>query len=153
MDARIPTIVKIAKQLNDKGIRYAIGGSVLLYLKGIDFSFNDLDLMIHEEDALKVREALKEIGEYHPNNRSTDAKVFDEFTIEGLDVDAISGLSVTAYGKTYDFSFKGEEVDYAEVEGVKIPLDSLDRWYDIYSFQGRVEKARYIKDYQLYHKK
>ena len=66
MDARIPTIVKIAKQLNDKGVRYAVGGSVLLYLKGIDFNFNDLDLMIHEEDIAKVRETLSELGEYHP---------------------------------------------------------------------------------------
>ena len=152
MDARIPTIVKIAKQLNDKGVRYAIGGSVLLYLKGIDFNFNDLDLMIHEEDVTKVRETLSELGEYHPNNRSSNAKVFEEFTVDGLDIDAISGLVVTAYGKTYDYSYSDEGIEFMEVEGVKIPLDSLNRWYDIYSFQGRVEKARYIKDYQLYHK-
>lgn len=152
MDSRIPIIVKIAKCLNDKGVRYAVGGSVLLYLKGIDFNFNDLDLMIQEEDVVKAREALSEIGEYHPNNRSSNAKIFEEFTVDGLDVDVISGLVITAYGKTYDYSFKNEGVEFVEVEGVKIPLDSLDRWYDIYSFQGRVEKARYIKDYQLYHK-
>ena len=72
--------------------------------------------------------------------------------MDGLDIDAISGLVVTAYGNTYDYSYKDEGIEFMEVEGVKIPLDSLDRWYDIYSFQGRVEKARYIKDYQLYHK-
>lgn len=152
MDSRIPIIVKIAKCLNDKGVRYAVGGSVLLYLKGIDFNFNDLDLMIQEEDVVKAREALSEIGEYHPNDRSSNAKVFEEFAVDGLDIDVISGLVITAYGKTYDYSFKNEGVEFVEIEGVKIPLDSLDRWYDIYSFQGRVEKARYIKDYQLYHK-
>ena len=71
----------------------------------------------------------------------------------GLDIDVISGLVITAYGNTYDCSFKNEGVEHMEIDGVNLPLDSLDAWYEIYSLQGRVEKARYIKDYQLYHKK
>ena len=153
MDSRIPLILKIANHLNDRGVKYAIGGSVLLYLKGIDFSFNDLDLMIPEEDIAKAREALKELGEYKPSEHASSAKIFEEFTVVGLDIDVISGLVITAYGKTYDCSYKEERVEYLEVEGVKVALDSLDNWYDIYSLQGRPEKARYIKDYQLYHKK
>lgn len=152
-DVRLPIIVKIAKALNEKGVRWAVGGSVLLYLKGIDFNFNDLDLMIHEDDVLKAREALSAIGEYHPNKHKSNAKVFDDFTVDGLDVDVISGLIITAYGKDYDCSFKNEGIEHIEIDGVDIPLDSLDSWYEIYSLQGRVEKARYIKDYQLYHKK
>ena len=152
-DVRLPIIIKIAKTLNEKGVRWAIGGSVLLYLKGIDFSFNDLDLMVHEEDALRAREALSTIGEYHPSKHKSNAKVFDDFTVNGLDVDVISGLIITAFGKDYDCSFKNEGVEHITIDGVDIPLDSLDSWYEIYSLQGRVEKARYIKDYQLYHKK
>ena len=153
MDPRIVIIVKIAKALNEKEIKWAIGGSVLLYLKGIVFSFNDLDIMIKEEDVIKAREALMAIGEYRPSDRKSDAKIFEEFTVDGLDIDVISGLVITAYGNTYDCSFKNEGVEHMEIEGVDIPLDSLDAWYEIYSLQGRVEKARYIKDYQLYHKK
>ena len=153
MDPRLPIIAKIAKALNAKGVRWAVGGSSLLYLKGITFSFNDLDIVVVLEDAPKAREALMEIGEYHPSNHTSSAKIFEEFTVDGLDVDVISGFIVTAYGKEYDCSFKNENVEHIEVEGEDVILDSLDAWYEIYNLQGRMEKARYIKDYQLYHKK
>lgn len=153
MDTRLPIIAKIAHALNAKGVRWAIGGSSLLYLKGITFSFNDLDLVVVEEDVEKAREALSEIGEYHPSNHKASSKIFEEFTIDGLDVDVISGFIINAYGKDYDCSFKNENVEHMELDGEDLILDSLDAWYEIYNLQGRIEKARYIKDYQLYHKK
>ena len=153
MDPRLTIIAKIAKKLNESGARWAIGGSVLLYLKGITFSFNDLDLVVVMEDAPKAIKALEELGEHHPNKGKSSAKIFDEFTVDGLDVDLISGFEITEFGKTTDCSFKNENVEHMELEGVDIPLDSLELWYEIYNLQGRVEKARYIKDYLLYKKK
>ena len=85
MDSRLPIIVKIAEAMNKAGVRYAIGGSALLVLKGIDFSFNDLDLMVHEEDVEKAKEVLRGLGEYHPNDGHSSAKIFEEFTVDGLD--------------------------------------------------------------------
>ena len=153
MDPRLKIVAKIAHALNEKEIRWAIGGSLLLFLKGITFNFNDLDLMVLEEDAVIAREVLMAIGEYHPNSGGSSSKVFDDFTVDGLDVDLISGFVITAYGNVNDCSFKNENVEHMEIEGEDIRLDSLETWYEIYSLQGRVEKARYIKDYLLYHKK
>ena len=152
-DVRFETIKKIAKALNEKEVRWAIGGSTLLYIKGIVFEFNDLDLVVLLEDASKAKEALIALGaEHHQSKKASTTKVFDEFTFEGLDVDVVSGLTLSAYGKDYDCSLKNENVEEMELDGVKLRLDSLEAWYNIYQLQGRVEKARYIKDFMLYHK-
>ncbi len=152
-DVRLETIKKIANALNEKEVRWAIGGSTLLYLKGIVFEFNDLDLVVLLEDTLKAKEALIELGaEYHKSEKSNASKVFDEFTFEGLDIDVVSGLTLSSYGKDYDCSFKNENVEEMMLDGVKLRLDSLEAWYNIYQLQGRMEKARYIKDFMLYHK-
>lgn len=152
MDPKLQVLVKIANALNAKGVRWAVGGSALLFLKGIVFSFNDLDISVMLEDSQKAREALKEIGDYHSSERLSKSKVFDEFTIDGVDVDLVSGMILESYGKEYDVSFKNENVEHMELEGADIILDSLEAWYEIYNLQGRSEKARYIKDYLLYHK-
>ena len=153
-DPRLNTIKKIANALNEKKIRWAIGGSTLLYLKGIVFEFNDLDLVVLDEDALKAREVLMALGaEYHQNKKASSTKVFDEFTFEGLDIDMVSGLTLTSFGKEYDCSFKNKDVEEMMLDGVKLRLDSLESWYEIYQLQDRIEKARYIKDFMLYHKK
>ena len=151
-EPRLPIVAKICKVLNDAGVRYAIGGSTLLFIKGISFSFNDLDLMVLVEDAEKAREVLKTIGEYHPSDKKSSSKTFDEFTVDGLDVDVISGFILESYGKQYDCSFKNENTEVFDLLGTPVVLDSLQAWYDIYLYLGRVQRARYIKDYLLYHK-
>lgn len=152
MDNKLQVLVKIAKALNAKGVRWAVGGSTLLFIKGIVFSYNDIDIVVVLEDAEKAREALKEIGEYRPSEKVSKTKVFDEFVIDGVDVDVVSGMAIEAYGQVNDCSFKNEGVEHIEMEGEDVILDSLEAWYNIYNLQGRSEKARYIKDYMLYHK-
>ncbi len=152
-DVRLPIIAKIADALNKAEVRWAIGGSTLLFLKGIDFEFNDLDIVVLEEDAQKAKEALLSIGAaYHKSEKAPTTKVFEEFTVDGLDVDVISGFIIQAYGKEFDCSFKNENVEEIEVEGVKVRLDSLEAWQNIYQLQDRQEKAHYITDYLRYHK-
>ena len=151
LDPRLPIVKKVAKALNEAGVRWALGGSSLLYLKGISSNFNDLDLMVLEEDREKAINALLIIGE-HQNSESSKDKDFEEFVVDGLDIDLISRYVINAYGEDHDCSFKNENVDHFNLDDEDVKLDSLDAWYDIYSLQGRNEKARSIKEYQLYNK-
>lgn len=152
-DRRLPTIAKIATALNERGVRWAVGGSTLLYLKGIDFEFNDLDLVVLKEDAEKAYEALESLGATHQNSgKSKGDKTFEEFTLEGLDVDIISEFVISAYGKEFDVSFKNEGVEEMELCGSTVKLDSLESWKNIYQLTDRPEKAHYISDYLRYHK-
>lgn len=52
---------RIAEAFNRAGLVWAVGGSLLLYLKGKTDRFADLDLMVREEDA-KTASALNENG-------------------------------------------------------------------------------------------
>ena len=114
IDPRLPIIKKVAKALNDKGVRWALGGSSLLYLKGISNNFNDLDIMILESDRDAAVEALKVIGTQTPSLAS-NTKSFDEFSVDGLDIDLISKYIIMAYGQPHDCSFKNEGVELLPV--------------------------------------
>ncbi len=57
IEKKLTILSKIAEELNARGVTWAVGASLLLYFKGIVTAFNDIDLMISEEDY----EAAKEI--------------------------------------------------------------------------------------------
>ena len=58
----------IARRLNENNVTWAIGASLLLYLKNKSDSFNDIDIMVCEDDVDKAREVLLQMGVLAPPN-------------------------------------------------------------------------------------
>ena len=59
---KLEVLTAVAKEFDESDITWAIGASSMLYLRNIVGKFNDLDLMIKKEDALKVKEILLKMG-------------------------------------------------------------------------------------------
>jgi hypothetical protein len=76
----------IAKLINQKNITWAIGGSVLLYLKGFVDDFNDIDIMVLEDDVDKLQEILVSHGELidHTSNPNYQTRHFYKININGV---------------------------------------------------------------------
>ncbi|MDY0074378.1 MAG: hypothetical protein RBR75_00640, partial [Acholeplasmataceae bacterium] len=124
--------------------------STLLFLKGISKNFNDIDIMVSEEDVEQLKILLLELGTLEPVNphKSFKTKRFLEFKIDEVEVDVIAGFIIISDNKEYYFPLeKNHELEEIEFDGIKIPLQSLREWKKIYKLMGRIDKVEMINTY------
>lgn len=150
-EEKLQVLAKIAHVLNQNGITWAVGASLLLWFKGIVPHFNDLDIMVEEADALKAKAALCTLGQLQPGN-SDPAKYktrhFYEFVINGVDVDMMAGFVIVNGGKAYECPLLEEDIcEKVPVNGETVPLQSLTNWERYYRLMGREQKADLVKAY------
>ena len=144
---KLTLLSRIAEELNNKNVTWAIGASVLLYFKGITSEFNDIDIMIAEEDVEIVKEALLSFGKMQAPNPIVEykTKYFLEFQVDGVDIDVMAGFIIIDGGTEYYFPLNRENIhDFTEIDGIKIPLQSLEEWRTFYELMGRREKVNMI---------
>lgn len=148
LNKKIKLLKEIAQRFNTAYITWALGASMLLYFKGITSTFNDIDLMISNDDAESVQKILSEMGEFQPPNPNPKykTKVFMEFVINSVDVDVMAGFSILNDGKIYDCSLdKDQIVEWFTLGNTKIPLQSPLLWCEYYKLMGRKEKVDMIE--------
>ena len=148
LNKKIKLLKEIAQRFNTAYITWALGASMLLYFKGITSTFNDIDLMISNDDAESVQKILSEMGELQPPNPNPKykTKVFMEFVIDSVDVDVMAGFSILNDGKIYDCSLdKDQIVEWFTLGNTKIPLQSPLLWCEYYKLMGRKEKVDMIE--------
>ena len=105
IERKLRVLSSIAGELNARGITWAVGGSLLLYFKGLVGDFNDIDLMVAEADADAAQTVLSSLGEQLPVNPKSryKSKCFLRFQVEGVDVDVIGALQLFATGRSITF--------------------------------------------------
>lgn len=138
---------RIAEELNRRNITWAIGASLLLYLKGIASDFSDIDMMIAESDVEDVKEVLLSFGQQKPANPNVQykTKAFLEFEIDGVDIDVMAGLVIVNEGVEYYFPLEKDQIrDSAKINGTVIPLQSIEQWRTYYQLMGRTGKVDLI---------
>lgn len=144
---KLTVLSNIAKKLNQRDVTWAIGGSMLLYFKGITNEFNDIDIMVAEEDVEKLKEIILTFGYLLPPNPQSKyrTKHFLEFNVDGVDIDVMAGFTIVNKEKEYYFPLRpGSVSDFTEVNGVQIPLQSVLEWRKYYELMGRTEKVKII---------
>lgn len=144
---KLDVLADIARVLNQSGVTWAVGGSLLLYFKGKTDTFRDIDLMVCETDAEKLKQALLPLGELAPPHTDAQYKTrcFLEFTIRGVEVDAMAGLVIVENGKEHDCPLTPEQVaERILVRGESVPLQALEDWRRYYVWMGRTSKVEMI---------
>ena len=106
---KLRVLAKIAAELEHEKVDWALGGSAMLYLRGIVETFHDFDLMIAEADAQKAAQILDGLGmrqQSAPSEKYRTA-MFREYRIGGVDADMIAGFAIAAEdGGLHDCSLK-----------------------------------------------
>lgn len=142
-------LADIAVELNREQVLWAVGGSLLLFLKGKTDYFHDIDLMIGVEDAGKVKKILSSMGQLQPENPNESYRTtcFMEFEIQQAEVDVMAGFVIVNNGIEYDCGLKQEDVaEYTTIHSQRIPLASLKQWKTYYQLMGRTEKVKMLED-------
>ena len=149
VEKKLEVLSKVARELNDNNITWAIGASLLLYIKGISSQFHDIDIMVAESDVQALKNILLSLGELQPKNPNIryKTKQFLEFKVEGVDIDVMAGFVIVNNGRSFYFPLDKDNImDYTEINGVKIPLQSVKEWRNYYELMGRTEKVKMIDD-------
>ena len=151
-ETKIKVLIELARVLNDAKISWAIGGSLMLYFKGITNHFKDIDIMVIEEDVHKLKELLLTFGiltSANPNDKYK-TKYFLEFIIDGVEIDVMAGFSIVNDGKEYDCSLKKNQIhENYVIEGVNIPMQSPNLWRKYYCLMDRKDKVDLIDQYYV----
>ncbi|GAU79145.1 GNAT family N-acetyltransferase [Fusibacter sp. 3D3] len=145
-------LLKIAKQLNEAKVTWAVGASIVLDYYGLlEESPHDIDLIIQIDDIEKVDALLKGLGEKQSWEKSDQYSTpyFYEYKIEGIKVDVMALLTInTIDGKfTYHFNEACIKSIWKE-DHIVIPLTPLEDWFVLYALMGnREEKVKLIETY------
>ncbi|MBU3129256.1 nucleotidyltransferase family protein [Clostridium tagluense] len=141
----------IGEKLNENGVVWAVGASILLHHYGLIDSPNDIDILVDLSDIEKVDKILKSIGEKKVREKSDtySTKYFYEYVVHGFDIDLMAGLSINYNNGTYEYIFNHTSIsEYKKINGVNIPLSSLEDWYVIYQLiPGRDIKVKMIENH------
>ncbi|MGI6509810.1 MAG: hypothetical protein ACOX1L_04430 [Erysipelotrichaceae bacterium] len=147
---KLEVLTAIAKEFDKSDITWAIGASSMLYLRNIVEEFNDLDLMIKKEDALKAKEILLKMGTLKESvSGSYATEYFYEFVIADVEVDVMAGFKIVKDDIIYDCSLKEEDIkETVLINGTAVPLDSLENWLRYYRLMERDEKVLLIENHR-----
>lgn len=145
---KIELLKKIALQFEKAHITWALGGSMMLYFKGIVPVFQDIDLMVADADAQTAQSILCSMGQMQPQNPNPKfrSKAFMEFVIDSVDVDVIAGFAIVSGDSVVDCSLQKEQiVERMPLGEACIPLQSPALWCRYYRLMDRTEKAQMIE--------
>ncbi len=145
---KIELLKKIALQFEKAHITWALGGSMMLYFKGIVPVFQDIDLMVADADAQTAQSILCSMGQMQPQNPNPKfrSKAFMEFVIDAVDVDVIAGFAIVNGDSVVDCSLQKEQiVERMPLGEACIPLQSPALWCRYYRLMDRTEKAQMIE--------
>lgn len=145
----------VVDEINKKGIRWVAGSSIVLYFYRLIENPNDLDIFIHENDALEMDSFLSDLGEKKPNEyrEPFKTKYFTSYTVFEVDVDLMGGFAISHPKGVYKFIFDEKAItSVEELNGIKIPLSSLEDWFILYQLMpGREKKVKLIEQYFYKH--
>ena len=139
----------IAIKFNQNNITWAIGGSLLLYFNNITEHFNDIDLMICEQDAIKAKELLSDIAILlaQKNSEQFKTKHFYQFNLNNLNIDLMAGFTIIINNKTHYYPLLNNDItNIITINNNVLPLHSISVWRTLYQLMDRVDKVKLIDD-------
>lgn len=148
MQQKFSALQKIARELNQGGITWGVGGSLLLYINGLSDQFEDIDLIVQDKDALAAQRLLIKHGPMQPKNPDERFRTrgFFEFIIDEVEIDLMSVLAIMYQEEEVVIPFDESSILRQEPFGVeKLPLMYLEDWYVIYLLIDRQNKLELLE--------
>ncbi len=147
MKNKIETLIEIAEKLNQNNITWALGGSGMLYFYKIVDNFNDLDLLIVENDVDKFNEIFENYNFKEIKSSGLfSSKYFSKGKINDIEIDVIAGFTINENDISHYYPLNVDDVNVCLLNDVEIKLDSLTNWLTYYNLMGRSEKSKLISD-------
>lgn len=141
---------KIYSQLKDKNINWVVTGSLGFALQGVPVEPNDIDIQTDREGAYEIERIFSEFVSKKVKFSSAERirSHFGELIIDGIKVEIMGDIQKRLEDGNWEEPVNLERYKrFVEVEGMKIPVLSLEYEYQAYLKLGRIEKAKILKEW------
>ena len=145
LDNHMKVLIKLAKLLNDYDLKWSLGASLMLKLRGINVTVTDIDIIVNTDEIEKLERVLNTFGfkkEVRSSKYLTDH--FYELVIDEIEVDIMVGFKVKT--NTGIYTYNGDnKIEELKMNDVFIYISSLEEWLTAYKAMNRADKVSMIE--------
>jgi hypothetical protein len=141
---------KINARLNNTSVNWVVTGSLGFALQGVPAEPNDIDIQTDKRGAYEIERYFSEFMTKRVTFSSTERirSHFGELMIDGIKVEIMGDIQKPlkdgSWENPVDLEYHKRVV---EVEGMKVPVLSLEYEYQAYMKLGRTEKAEMLRNW------
>lgn len=151
IDLRYLTALQIIyERLKGSDTVWAITGSFGMALQGMDLPVHDIDIQTDQQGAYGIERELAEYAvvpvRYIQSERIRSH--LGKLEIDSIQVEIMGAIQKRVDNQIWEQPVRVEEhLKWVEIEGMQIPVLSLEYEYQAYKKLGRNEKAEAIKEW------
>ena len=141
---------KINDQLNNTSVNWAVTGSLGFALQGVPVEPNDIDIQTDKKGVYEIERRFSEFMTKRVTFSSTERirSYFGELMIDGIKVEIMGDIQKRLEDGSWENPVDLEHHKrVVEVEGMQIPVLSLEYEYQAYMNLGRTEKAEMLRNW------
>jgi len=141
---------KINDQLNNTSVNWAVTGSLGFALQGVPVEPNDIDIQTDKKGVYEIERRFSEFMTKRVTFSSTERirSYFGELMIDGIKVEIMGDIQKRLEDGSWENPVDLEHHKrVVEVEGMQIPVLSLEYEYQAYLKLGRVDKAKMLRNW------
>lgn len=140
----------VAGALNEAGIDWALGASLMLWLKGLTGSAKDIDLVVPTPQAQRADACLTGLGKRLPlpDKAEYATAFFAKYDVDGIGIDLMAGFTIRRDAYTVLYPYDPVHNERLLWQDTQIALCPLEDWYILYQLmQGRETRVGEIEAY------
>ena len=147
----IDALKQIARDLSTHKIKWVLVGSLSLALQGVRIDPKDIDILTDKEGALKLNKIWEKYKIKNVEFGETDRfrSYFGKFRIKDIEVEVMGDLEEKLEGKWFSLAKRLESPKFIDVNGVKVPVSSLEDQLWFYERSDRpkdIQRAQKIRE-------
>jgi len=145
MKTLFEVLQKLVTLFDNHDVPYAIGGSLLLYQKGLDVEVHDIDILLEDISYPIVKSLLKneQVTEKTIPHPTYPTAHFMELVMDGIEVDLMFSFSIRYQNEIFSFPLEKEQHTFQDKP---MSFSRIEDWYVMYQLMpGRENKAAMIE--------
>ena len=141
---------KINERLSNTSVNWAVTGSLGFALQGVPVEPNDIDIQTDKRGAYEIERRFSEFMTKRVTFSSTERirSHFGELMIDGIKVEIMGDIQKRLEDGSWENPVDLEHhKQVVEVEGMQVPVVSLEYEYQAYLKLGKIDKAEMLRNW------
>ncbi|AIF69851.1 hypothetical protein PAP_07305 [Palaeococcus pacificus DY20341] len=145
----LKVLYKLYERLKDSNVNWVVTGSLGFALQGVPVEPHDIDIQTDNEGAYEIERLFSEFV-VEPVRFKESERIrshFGALMIEGVKVEIMGDIQKKVNEEWEPPVDINKYKRFVQIEGMEIPVLSLEYEYQAYLKLGRIEKAKMLKEF------